>query len=241
MRRALMTLVLFLAFPGAAQAATVRVTDCVPALDPEERTATFEARMRPVRDSERMQVRFALQVREDELHAWRRVAAEGFDTWLTSMPDVRRYSYAKTVVNLSAPAAYRTVVRFRWLDADGAVVKSAREVSASCRQPDMRPNLVPRRVDVLPGPDADTRSYAVTVRNDGRSAADPFTATLQAGGADLGTLGVLGLAAGVQRVITYTAPPCTAGAPLTVTLDPDEAVDERDEDDNVLIAPCPLP
>jgi CARDB len=239
MRRALLTLVVFLAFPGAAQAASVRVTDCVPALDPEERTATFEARMRSVRDSERMQVRFALQAREDELHPWRRVVAEGFDTWLTSMPDVRRYSYAKTVVNLSAPAAYRTVVRFRWLDLDGAVVKSAREVSASCRQPDMRPNLVPRRVDVLPGPDADTRSYAVTVRNDGRSDADPFTATFQA--RDLGTLAVLGLAPGAQRVVTFVAPPCTAGAPLTVTLDPDEAVDERDEDDNVLIAPCPPP
>jgi hypothetical protein len=239
MRRALLTLVVFLAFPGAAQAASVRVTDCVPALDPEERTATFEARMRSVRDSERMQVRFALQAREDELHPWRRVVAEGFDTWLTSMPDVRRYSYAKTVVNLSAPAAYRTVVRFRWLDLDGAVVKSAREVSASCRQPDMRPNLVPRRVDVLPGPDADTRSYAVTVRNDGRSDADPFTATFQA--RDLGTLAVLGLAPGAQRVVTFVAPPCTAGAPLTVTLDPDEAVDERDEDDNVLIAPCPAP
>jgi hypothetical protein len=239
MRRALLTLVVFLAFPGAAQAASVRVTDCVPALDPEERTATFEARMRSVRDSERMQVRFALQAREDELHPWRRVVAEGFDTWLTSMPDVRRYSYAKTVVNLSAPAAYRTVVRFRWLDLDGAVVKSAREVSASCRQPDMRPNLVPRRVDVLPGPDADTRSYAVTVRNDGRSDADPFTATLQA--RDLGTLAVFGLAPGAQRVVTFVAPPCTAGAPLTVTLDPDEAVDERDEDDNVLIAPCPPP
>ena len=217
----------------------MRVTDCVPALDPEARTVTFEARVRPVRDSERMQVRFTLQVREDALHAWRRVVAGGFDTWLTSLPHVRRYSYAKTVVNLSAPAAYRTVVRFRWLDADGEVVKSAREVSATCRQPDLRPDLAPRRVDVLPGPDADTRRYAVTVRNDGRTDADPFRATLRAGEDQPITLAVLGLATGAQRVVTFTAPPCTAGTPLTVTLDTDEAVDEGDEDDNVLVAACP--
>jgi CARDB len=235
MRRALMTLLLLLAFPAVADAASVKVVDCVPALDPVDRTATFEARMRPARESERMQVRFTLQVREDELHGWRRVAAEGFDTWLTSLPEVSRYSYAKTVINLTAPASYRTIVRFRWLDADDAVVKSARVISASCRQPDMRPDLEVRRVDVLPGLDAATRRYAVTVRNDGRTDADPFTATLD----DLGPLAVLGLDAGTQRVVTFTGPPCTAGAPLVVTLDPDEAVDERDEDDNVLAATCP--
>jgi CARDB len=239
MRRALMTLLFLLAFPAAADAASVKVVDCVPALDPVDRTATFEARMRPARESERMQVRFTLQVREDGLHAWRRVGAEGFDTWLTSAPAVRRYSYAKTVINLSAPATYRTVVRFRWLHADGAVVKSARITSASCRQPDMRPDLEARRVDVLPGPDADSRRYAVTVRNDGRTDADPFGATLEAGDAELGTQAVLGLAAGTQRIVAFTGPPCTAGAPLTVTLDPDDAVEERDEDDNVLVAPCP--
>jgi hypothetical protein len=235
MRRALMTLLFLLAFPAVADAATVKVVDCVPELDPVDRTATFEARMRPARDSERMQVRFTLQVREDELHGWRRVAAPGFDTWLTSLPDVSRYSYAKTVTNLTAPASYRTIVRFRWLDADDAVVKSARVISASCRQPDMRPDLAARRVDVLPGLDAATRRYAVTVRNDGRTDADAFSATLD----DLDPLAVLRLAAGAQRVVTFTGPPCTAGAPLVVTLDPDEAVDERDEDDNVLGATCP--
>jgi hypothetical protein len=235
MRRALMTLLLLLGFPAVADAASVKVVDCVPALDPVDRTATFEARMRPARESERMQVRFTLQVREDELHDWRRVAAEGFDTWLTSLPAVWRYSYAKTVINLTAPASYRTVVRFRWLDADDAVVKSERVTSANCRQPDMRPDLEARRVDVLPGPDANTRRYAVTVRNDGRTDADAFSATL----GDLGRLAVPGLAAGAQRLIAFTGPPCTVGAPLVVTLDPDEAVDERDEDDNVLTALCP--
>jgi hypothetical protein len=241
MRRALMTILLFLAFPAVADAATVKVVGCVPAVDPVARTATFEARMRAARGSERMQVRFSLQVREDALRGWRRVAAEGFDTWLTSLSAVALYSYARTVVNLAAPAAYRTVVRFRWLDAEGAPVKRARVTSAGCRQPDMRPDLETRRVDVLPGPDADTRRYAVTVRNGGRGDADPFAATLYAAEQELGTLAVLGLAAGTQRVITYTGPACTPGAPLLVTLDPGETVDERDRGDNAFAATCPAP
>ena len=130
-------------------------------------------------------------------------------------------------------------MRFRWLDADGAPVRTLRLTSASCRQPDMRPDLEARRVDVLPGPDPETRRYAVTIRNDGRADADPFGATLEAGDTELGTLAVLGLAAGSQRVLAFTGPPCTPGAPLTVTLDPDGAVEERDEDDNVLVVPCP--
>jgi hypothetical protein len=239
MRRALMTLLFLLPFPAAADAASVKVVDCVPALDPVERMATFEARVRPARESERMQVRFTLQVREEGLRAWRRVAAEGFDTWLTSMPAVRRYSYAKTVTNLTAPAAYRTVVRFRWLNADTEVVKSARVTSASCRQPDMRPDLQAEGIDVLPGPDADTRRYAVTVRNDGRSDAGPFMATLGGAGAPFAPVAVPGLAADSERTITFTGPPCTAGDPLVVMLDPAEAAEERDEDDNVFTAPCP--
>jgi hypothetical protein len=250
MRRALMTILLFLAVaslrssPGyaltaARDAATVKVVDCVPAVESVARTATFEARMRAVRETDRMQVRFSLQVREDALHGWRRIVAEGFDTWLTSLPDVRRYTYARTVLNLAAPATYRTIVRFRWIDADGAVVRSARVTSAGCRQLDMRPDLEVRRIDVLPGADAETRRYAVTVRNDGRADAGPFGAMLRAGEDELGTLAVPVLAAGTQRVITYTGPACTPGAPLLVTLDPDEAVDERDEGDNAFAATCP--
>jgi CARDB len=240
MWRALMTILLVLSFPAVADAATVKVVDCVPALDPATRSATFEARMRSARGSERMQVRFTLQVREDAPSGWRRVAATGFDTWLTSQPEVRRYTYAKTVTNLSAPAAYRTIVRFRWLDEDGATVKSARVTSAGCRQPDLRANLEPRGIDFLPGLDAGKRRYAVLLHNSGRTDAPPFAATLAIGDdAQPASLAVPGLAAGTQRIVTFTGPPCQAGSQLTVTLDPDEAVDERDEDDNVLSMPCP--
>src|SRR5215211_7707831 len=152
MRRALMSLILLLAWPAAAEAATVKVVDCVPALDPIARSATFEARMRASRESDRLQVRFTLQVRDEGVMTrWRKVVAPGFDEWLTSASGVRRYSYARTIQNLTAPASYRTIVRFRWLDADGEVLRSSRGTSAACRQPDLRPDLVPLRVETAPG------------------------------------------------------------------------------------------
>ena len=37
----------------------------------------------------------------------------------------------------------------------------------------------------------------------------------------------------------HGGPACLVGEPLTATLDAADAVDERDEDDNVLVAACP--
>jgi CARDB len=232
MRRALLPLALLLIWPAAADAATVKVVNCVPALDPVARSATFEARLRASRGSDRMQVRFTLQVRDDgTAMRWRKVVAPGFEQWLTSAAGVRKYSYSRTIQNLTAPASYRTIVRFRWLDEDGLVLRSTRATSSACRQPDMRPDLEPVRVETAPGPDADTRTYRVTVRNGGRTAAGAFDVAL--GDA---VQRVTALAAGAQQVVTFTGPPCTADTRLTV--DPADAVDERDEDDNVLVAPC---
>ena len=235
MRRALLPLLLFLVWPAAADAASVKVDGCVPALDPVARSATFQARVKAIAGSDRMQVRFTLQEREPGISArWRKVVAPGFDQWLTSAAGVRRYAYTRTIQNLTAPASYRTIVRFRWLDEDGLVLRGTRVTSAACRQPDMRPDLEPLRIETLPGPDADTRRYRVTVRNGGRTAAGAFDVAL--GDA---FQRVPALAAGAEQVVTFTGPPCAADAPPTVTVDPDDAVDERDEDDNVLVAGCP--
>jgi hypothetical protein len=234
MRRALLLSLLILCLaPAAAAAESVKLLACVPALEGKERTAQFEARVRPVRGSSRMQVRFTLQVDEDMLGGWRRVAAPGLDQWLTSDPGVTRYSYTKTVQNLSAPAAYRMVVRFRWLDADGEVLERSRATSRPCRQPDMRPDLGAVQIDPVDG------GYAVTLRNSGRTDAGAFAVTLATGDAPLGPLTVPGLAAGGRTVLTFAGPACAPGAVLTATVDGALAVDERDEDDNVLAAACP--
>jgi hypothetical protein len=233
MRRVLLICALvLLGSPAAADAAGVKLVDCTPALAAEDRSATFEARMHPARGSERMQIRFTLQVSEGALPGWRRVAAEGLGRWQTSYPGVRRYSYAKTIRNLSAPASYRTVVRFRWLDEDGEVLMRSRATSRACRQPDMRPDLVAEELVPVEG------GYEVTVHNAGRSDAGPFSVAFAIGELVLDPVAVEGLPAGERRVVSFTAPPCRPAEPLTATVDSDDAVDERDEDDNLLVAFC---
>ena len=222
----------------AAPAASVRLVDCVPAAAAADRSATFEARARATADSAQMQVRFTLQVRDVARGGWRRVIAEGFDEWLSSDAGVRRYSYARTVENLLAPAAYRTLVRFRWLDAGGAVLKGARIASASCRQPDLRPDLSALALSVLPGPDEETRRYAVSVRNAGRSAAHAFTVGLRVGERELEPVALAGLGAGATGVLGFTGPACNPDLLLTVTVDAAGAVEERGEGDNVMVASC---
>jgi CARDB len=233
MRRVLLICALVLpAFPAAASAASVKLVECVPALDAAERSATFETRMHPARGSERMQVRFTLQVKERGLPGWRRVVAEGLDRWQTSYPHVRRYIHSKTIRNLSVPASYRTVVRFRWLDADGEVLLRARDTSRACRQPDMRPDLVVTAIVPVDG------GYEVTLRNRGRTAAGPFAVAFSVGDHALDPVALAGLPEGEEAVVSFTGPPCRPGEPLTATADAADTVEERDEDDNALVANC---
>jgi hypothetical protein len=239
MRRVLLITLLAFSFPAAAHAAAVKTVACTPALAPAARGATFEAKMKTVKGTARMQVRFTLQVRADGATGWRRVSATGFDAWLSSQAGVRRYSYTRTIQNLAAPAEYRTLVRFRWLDAGGDTLRSARDTSSGCRQPDLRPDLEILGVDVAPAARAEQRRYTVTVRNAGRSDAAAFDLGLQVGDAELGPLPVFGLGAGSRRSVTVTGPACTPGAAPVATADAGAAIDERDEDDNNLAAACP--
>jgi CARDB len=244
MRRVLLICALAIGVPAAlsaaASAASVRLVECVPALDAAERSATFEARMHPARGSERMQVRFTLQFKERGLAGWRRVVAEGLDRWETSYPGVRRYTYSKTVRNLSAPAWYRTVVRFRWLDDAGEVLMRARDSSRACRQPDMRPDLEVTAIAPLARLEPGPARYEVALRNRGRTAAGPFAVAFSVGDHALDPVALDGLADGEHTVVSFTGPACRPDEPLTATADAADTVEERDEDDNALVANCPL-
>jgi hypothetical protein len=211
----------------------VRTSACQSALSPKARSATFTGDMRGLRGATRLQMRFVLQARTEDKH-WAKVAAPGFGTWASSDPGIGRYVYAKTVELLAAPADYRAVVDFRWLGASGRTVLRTTRTSRLCRQPDLRPDLEPQAIVAL----GDGR-FAVTVRNSGRTAAGPFAVTVEAGDLtfQLGTLA--GLGAGEEAVVEGQGPACSAEEPFAVTVDPDDAVDESEEDGNVLAGSCP--
>ena len=231
-RLAVLVCLLFPSSAAAADPAAVRVAACTSSLELAQRHAVFAGDMRAVRGTARMQMRFTLLARTGQ-DGWERVAGSKLATWVTSDPGKLRYVYEKRVDGLLAPAGYRVVVRFRWLNADGDAIARARRISRTCHQRDLRPDLR------LVGVTATDDGYRVTVRNAGRSAASPFAVSLAVGTGERhrATTGALG--AGERASLTLQAPACEPGSTLHVVLDADEQVDEASEADGTVAVPCP--
>jgi CARDB len=210
---------------AAAAPATVSLTSC----EPRERAAEFEARMDKVAGAARMKLRFTLEARKPG-KVWRKVVAPELGGWRTADPETTRYISSRRVTALVGPASYRTVVRFRWLDADGRTIASSRARSRSCWQPDHRPNLRLSALSVEGG-----STYVVLVTNTGRSESGPFDLEITGIPVQL----VQSLAPGGQALVEVAGPVCQRGATVTATADPSDLVDERSERDNALTRQCP--
>jgi hypothetical protein len=115
--------------------ASVGIEQCVTSTVQAERSATFTAQMAATATTQKMAMRIELQQRlrgESEFHT---LAAPGFGVWRTSEPGVEIYKYVKQITNLDAPAAYRVLVHFRWLDERGRVFKRDELHTSRCVQP----------------------------------------------------------------------------------------------------------
>ncbi|MGH2941592.1 MAG: hypothetical protein ACRDLN_02290, partial [Solirubrobacteraceae bacterium] len=96
---------------------------CLTSALPVERVASFVASMPAYAPATRMRIRFDLERRRPGERYWRRVHAAGFGVWERSDPRVAGFIVRKRVNGLPVPASYRAVVRFRWIAADGSVVR----------------------------------------------------------------------------------------------------------------------
>lgn len=223
---------------SASSVALVRVAECARGPAALDRHATFRAVMRRVAHAERMWMRFTLKERVGD-GPFRTVKAPGLGTWHKSRPAVRRFSHRQRVLELAEGSAYRVVVSFRWYDDDGELIRRARRRSKPCAQPGLLPNLRIARIgDGLPLA-GDPRSFTHTVRvvNPGRATASRFGVSLAVDGGIADTQTVDALAPGEGRQLSFVGPPCVAS--VTARADPDDAVREASEKDNVLTTPCP--
>jgi hypothetical protein len=230
-RTVLLTLFGLLLAAAPAHAAQVVVLRCTHGATPAERSVTFEGRIAAIARSRRMQMRFTLQAHTPDEPAWDRVAVPGFGTWITA-PRGTRYLYDKRVEQLVAPGDYRAVVAFRWRDAQGRTVRREQATSRVCHQPDPRPDLAV--VALRAG-----ARYVAVVANRGRGVAGPFTVAFTRNGEPLGSVAVSGLASGTTTdAVLRGAPACSAGDQIAAQVDAGDAVDEVDEDGNVLTVTC---
>jgi CARDB len=230
--------------------AGARLVTCHRSPSIDQRVAAVGTWMRPIAGDTRLAVRLDLFERRAGQRWALRSDVPGLGAWVTPSDagvgsragDVFRYRQA--VGRLEVPAAYRFRVTFHWLDGDGNVVRSGERTTATCRQPDVRPDLVLRGVHALPAGGASVR-YVVRVGNEGGSpvARAVVAATLPGDAAPgLHVKTVRALAPGATAVIRFTGPGCAAGeTPASFVADPSNAVEESDEANNGLAAVCPAP
>jgi len=121
--------------PPAAGGVSATLEECVTAELQEQLAVAFSTEMTAVPGTTRMAVRVDLEERAPGELEFHMVTAAGLGVWRASDPKVKVFKYLKQVTNLSAPAVYRGVVRFRWWGAKGHVIKRADRMTSRCLQP----------------------------------------------------------------------------------------------------------
>jgi hypothetical protein len=115
--------------------ASATLEQCVTSLVQTERSATFSGEIVAIAGSAHMAMRIDVQERIPTETLFHTVTAPGLGVWRHSDPGVKNYKYLKQVTNLSAPALYRATVHFRWLNANGHLIRRAERHTPSCVQP----------------------------------------------------------------------------------------------------------
>lgn len=217
--------------------ASVRVAECQPGADVSTRAAAFQADMEAVPGTQRMQVRFILLERLGN-GRFRKVEAPGLGTWRSSRDGARRFRYTQRISGLKASAAYRVAVRHRWLDGGGHALRSARRRSAVCEVAGALPDLRVVRIAARSGGAPGTAAYSVVVRNTGGADARDVGVRLMVDGSPLPAVMLRSLISLETRSVRFSGPACTTA--VSAVVDPDNALREEAEDDNVVSLPCPL-
>jgi hypothetical protein len=219
---------------------------CHQAINPLQRNASVQATMRPVTGTQTLQIKFSLSLTASG-EPTTAVVAGGLDQWLTpSAPTLGQrpgdiWKLSKTVYNLGG-GSYQFSAAFRWLGANGNVIRTASLASSRCAIKELRPDLAVRSVKVSSVTGAPTRDrYLAIVVNQGATASGPLSLLFDPGvaGASSQTKPVTSLSPGQSTEVRFTGPACNAASPPTVVADPTGTIDESDRSNNALTVTCP--
>lgn len=224
---------------AAVPLANVKVTQCRRGPFAADRFVTFRAGMRRIPLSSRLSVRLNLQESVGGAR-YRFVKAPGLGVWRRSRAGVGAFAYRQKVRALADGSAYRVVVDYRWQNARGTVLKTAKRRSRACHQTGPLPNLRVQRIGGKPltGLPGRTR-YAVTVFNAGTAASPATDVELTVGGATAGRTTVPALTVGQIMRVFIEGPKCSGN--MGAEVDPDDLVREASEVDNGRSVACPAP
>jgi hypothetical protein len=233
---------------GSGPRAALRAFLCQRALDPGQREVSVMAVMRPLKNTHKLELRFELLSKTSATAAFTEVEGTGLGTFVsptdpptlgTRPDDVWRFSHP--VADLPGPATYRFVVTFRWIGAHDRVIGTKVRESRSCYQPELRPDLVALSLDAQPIPKAPKKDlYVAQITDDGLTGAGPFQVEFT-DGTVVDDHTVKHIAPHQVKTLNFIGPLCNAGAPPTITIDPDQQVDDYNRTNNSVTATCPAP
>lgn len=231
------------AAPAPATNGSAELIECTRGKQAGDRGAVFRGEMTQVPGAAHMLMRFHLSEKVGT-EPWRGIWAPGINLPRQARPGVTRFAYRQRVLNLNRGAAYRVAIVFRWYTADGKEVAHEMADSPVCRQPGKLPNPKIRdTVKVADGPTPETRRYVVRVGNTGSVVARGVVLRLSVDGAEVDTRRIGRLVPGQRRSVGFVGPVCRGA--VVARLDPDDAIAEIAERDNVVTTPCaqlePLP
>jgi len=188
-----------------------------------------------------MSVEFKLEERSATSGIFAPVKATGFGTWVTSQPKVGIFSYSHEVTALPAPAAFRVLVKARWIGRHKRVLHESLAISPVCVQPALQPNIVIGRIVRAPAGVGGQFQYTVEVRNLGAAAAGPFQVSLEIGSTVLAPVTIAALAPGAAEPALFSGPACAAGTTLSATADSGHALAEPADPRRTATLTCPVP
>ena len=210
--------------------ASVKVRSCsIP-----DASALFIARMRQIDGSQRMWLRFRML--EKGTGGFHVLKAPGLGRWRKSRPEVSGFAYRQAVRGLEAGSLYRAQVDYRWYDAKGNLLQSARKRSHPCRQFDVLPNLTATPVLAKRTAQKGVIRYRVLVTNEGIAPATGVPVRLTVDGIVVDTVTLPRLAPAQRVVIGITGPACTLS--VKAAADPDGVIVESSESDNAHEVAC---
>jgi len=241
--------VLAASVPGAGAStpvAKLRGFLCQRSVNPVGRGVAVSAVMRPVKGTRKMALRVELLMRTKAGGPWTRVPGGDLGAWLTpSNPTLGQrpgdiWILKKSVNQLAAPAAYRYRVSFRWTGTRNRTLGTAVRTSATCNQPELRPDLLVKTIDVQPvSGHPKVNLYIATIDNRGTSAARRFRVQFTPGNGSASKYkGIKVLASHTTATVAFEGPACSTSAASTITVDPDGVVNDYNRDNNTMTAVC---
>jgi hypothetical protein len=223
----------------------LRGFSCQRSVNPVGRGIAVSAVMRPLKGTRRLTMRFELFTRSKAVPAWKTVSGGDLGAWLTPRNSTLGqrsgdvWIVNKSVNELAAPAAYRFRVTFRWVGSHNRTIGTATRTTATCNQPELRPDLLVPSIDVQPiSGHPHLNLYVATIANHGATAARNFRVLFSTASGASESHSIKRLAAHSKTTVSFRGPACNTTAPSTVTVDPDGVVDDFNRTNNTATATC---